>query len=74
MISIQSSSSKSYEVFVLCLCLSFQGKMDVDEDKLETGLLPIQLPLAFHDRIKEEEQDKDAPLVKCTRFLTLVTD
>ena len=38
--------------------------MEMDEDKLECGVLPIQLPLTFHDRIKEEEEDETA-LMKC---------
>ena len=40
--------------------------MDMDEDKLECGMLPIQLPLAYHDRIKDEEEEV-TPVLKCKR-------
>ncbi|CAB3999775.1 DNA-directed RNA polymerase III subunit RPC4, partial [Paramuricea clavata] len=37
--------------------LEADGEMDIDEDQLECGVLPIHIPLAFHDRFIEEVQD-----------------
>ena len=43
-----------------------QGEMDIDEDQLECGVLPIHIPLAFHDRFIEEVQDgEEITSVKC---------
>ena len=40
--------------------------MDIDEDQLECGVLPIHIPLAFHDRFIEEVQDgEEITSVKC---------
>ena len=41
-----------------------QGEMDIDEDQLECGVLPIRIPLAFHDRFIEEDGEEIIS-VKC---------
>ena len=42
-----------------------QGEMDMDEDQLKRGMLPIHIPLAYHDRfIKEVKEGKDITTAK----------
>ena len=43
--------------------------MDIDEDQLQKGILPIHIPLAYHDRFVEEVQEgEDITSVKCKKI------